>query len=291
MTPAPFLYLQRSQLKQYLTRHDGNHASWAFVTGASDGIGQGLAEELAESGFNVILHGRNPKKLDGVQEKLQAEHPDAQFRTVIANAAKFDDSVIQNIAKEVEDLPITILINNVGGTAVLDQNFKTFSAHSPSEINAVISLNLTFTLQLTNALLPILHKQPGSLIMNMGSQAQQGIPFLPVYSATKGAIYSWTRSLCAEQRANKTGTEVMEILIGSVQSQQNKTERPTFFVPSSRDMARAALARVGCGKPSVVGYFPHYLQQLAYFVVPQNLLDGIVAETLRPLAEGKQKTW
>ena len=291
MTPAPFLYLQGSKLDRYLTQHGKNGSSWAFVTGSSDGIGQAFAEELSAFGFNVILHGRNLKKLDGVREKLQAEYPKTQFRTVIADAANFDDLVIQNIGQDIQELPITILINNVGGTGVLDSPFKTFEGHSPAEISALISLNVTFTFQLTHALLPILQRQPRSLVMNIGSKAQHGVPFLSAYSATKAALCSWSRALCAEHLANKTGVEVLEIVTGSVQSQQNQTERPTFFVPTSRAMARSALARIGCGNPSVTSYFPHYLEQLAYFWIPRGLLDWITVETLRPLVEGKQKTW
>ena len=83
---------------------------------------------------------------------------------------------------------------------------------------------------------------------------------MPVYSGTKALVHAWSRALRAEQGYLKSGTEVLEILVASVQSQQNKRETTGFWVPSSRVMAKAALARVGWGVGSVMGYTPHWLQ-------------------------------
>lgn len=73
------LHIRSSSLLNY--RRSAN--TWALVTGASDGIGLAFVKELAHKGFNVVLHGRNPDKLEKLKKKLSDEFPDAQFRTLV----------------------------------------------------------------------------------------------------------------------------------------------------------------------------------------------------------------
>lgn len=90
--------------------------SWALVTGASDGIGQAFSDDLLKRGFNVLLHGRNPQKLDGVRKKLAQKYPRRSVDIVVADASKVDESY-KVVAEKVKQLPgkLTILVNNVGG--------------------------------------------------------------------------------------------------------------------------------------------------------------------------------
>lgn len=90
---------------------------WALVTGASDGIGVGFAEELASQGFNVILHGRNAEKLQTVSETLQAQFPGRKFKILVLDAVQDAGNVdkIQAALAEFKDLNLKVLINNVGG--------------------------------------------------------------------------------------------------------------------------------------------------------------------------------
>lgn len=291
MVPTFFAYFYRSGLPKYLRTHGDEEKSWALVTGATDGIGLGFAQELCSRGFNVILHGRNPAKLERVTKQLQEEFPDTKLRTFIANASQFAMEDITGFVDQMKDLPITILVNNVGGTGVLDANFKTFDTHSAQEIDDILSLNVRFTIQFTRALMPLLVKNGPSLVLNIGSQASVGMPFMTAYSATKGALHAWSRSLTVEQETYNTGVEVLEILIASVQSQQNQRANATFFVPTSREMARSSLERVGCGMKSVPGYFPHYLELTGYSLMPEGLMYSYAVKFLKPLAGKKERVF
>ncbi|KAF2450080.1 hypothetical protein P171DRAFT_204594 [Karstenula rhodostoma CBS 690.94] len=86
--PLPlFHYFYRSGLPKYLRQDANGESSWALVTGASDGIGWGLSRQLADRGFNVILHGRNTSKLTRCREELEASFPHRHFRTVTVDAS------------------------------------------------------------------------------------------------------------------------------------------------------------------------------------------------------------
>jgi 17beta-estradiol 17-dehydrogenase / very-long-chain 3-oxoacyl-CoA reductase len=282
-------FLYPSTLDRYLRDYQGEK-SWALVTGSSDGIGKGIAHELCSHGFNVVLHGRNAEKLSRVQASLLAEYPKVQVRKVIADAGSFTASAIDDIVANLQDIHLTVLVNNVGGTAALDVDFKTLEEHTAKEVDAVININLRFTTQLTRALLPTLQRNEPSLIMNIGSISEGGMPWLSVYSPTKAYMRAFSKALGLELKANHHKVEVLGIQVGSVQSQQNHADI-SFFVPSSRVMARSALARVGCGSANVTGYLPHELQRLFFSIIPEWVLDRILIAGLKPIAESKSKKW
>ncbi len=220
--PLPLIhYLYPSGLPKYLPQHEDGEPSWALVTGATDGIGRALCVELSARGFNVVLHGRNPSKLARVRDELQAQHPQRRFRTVTADAASFSQADIDRITGEIADVPLTVLINNVGGTGVLSSNFMHFKDTTPAEIDGVFKVNVLFALQLTRALLPQLqHQQAPTLVMTCGSQAHVGQPYIAADSATKGALHAWTRALAAEQRAlGGSQVDILEVVIGATYTQ------------------------------------------------------------------------
>lgn len=69
-------------------------------------------------------------------------------------------------------------------------------------------------------------------------------------------MHSFSKALRVELKAYNHKVEALGIQAGSVQSQQNQADT-SFFVPSSRAMARSAQARVGRGRANVTAYFPH----------------------------------
>jgi len=289
MAPAVLSYFLSSSFSRYLRTSSGT--SWALVTGASDGIGRAFAHELASHGFNLVLHGRNPGKLSAVVDSLKTSFPTIKTRTVIVDATSFTHTDISNIAASIADLPLTVLINNVGGTGVLRANFQTFGSTTPEELDGLINVNIRFTIHLTHALLPQLTANTPALIMNIGSQAHAGVPYLSTYSGTKGFIHSFSKALAVEMQGQGEQIEVLEILVGSVQTNQNRTEKPTYFVPSARTMAQSALARVGCGEASIVAYGGHAVQAMGMNLMPSKTLNWLTVKYLKPVVGKTQREW
>ena len=89
--------------------------SYAVITGATDGIGKSLARNLYRKGFNVIVHGRNEKKLKATVEEIKALRGDGIVESFIADATSASVDYA-GIAKRFDGLNITLFINNVGGT-------------------------------------------------------------------------------------------------------------------------------------------------------------------------------
>lgn len=101
---------------------------YAVVTGASDGIGKATARELYDKGFNLILHGRNEKKLKVVIEEIQSNESkktgkvqDVRYFLEDASKAGVD---FEGIARRFEGLNITILVNNVGAYTARPEKYE-----------------------------------------------------------------------------------------------------------------------------------------------------------------------
>ncbi len=159
-------FVRPSRLHQY--RH-ADSGSWALVTGASDGIGFGFVQELLAQGFNVLLHGRNRTKLEGLQSDLQKEFSDQKIDIVVADASQYDDSY-KAITEKVRTLPgkLTVLVNNVGGI----HTTPTYLPHQDvphDDIDACINVNLRFATHLIKDLIPVLRSKGPALLANIGS--------------------------------------------------------------------------------------------------------------------------
>lgn len=117
--------LHRSTIASYLSPNRTSPQNCALVTGASDGIGLGFAQELLVSGFNVILHGRNPIKLRKVQAQLQQQHPDCDIKIWIVDASdqpSWADPSSSLLATLIESkIVLKVLVNNVGGSCTRHQ--------------------------------------------------------------------------------------------------------------------------------------------------------------------------
>ncbi|ORY68676.1 short chain dehydrogenase [Pseudomassariella vexata] len=275
-----WLYLQPSRLYKYLRATSGNPA-WAIVTGASDGIGKAIAFELASQGFNVVLHGRNPTKLDGVKAALSKAHPARSFRIWFADATKChsDSAWLEKAVRSFDDINLTVLVNNVGGGS--NPAFGGLDQFPPQEILDNLHLNVTFPTLLTSALIPLLVKNSPSLIINIGSIADHGLPLVSVYGASKAFGDILSQAVWREMMLEGREIEVIVHRLGPVTETQGNSSRASLGTPSARTIAKAVLARTGCGKKSVVSYWCHGVQDAALGFIPVSIFDYVVTGVMK----------
>lgn len=267
-------YILPSQLHRYLHTENGKSA-WALVTGASDGIGKAFSGELATRGFNVVLHGRNPAKLEQVQRELKAAHPTREFRILVADATNCAPEVFEDIVDRLSDIHLTVLVNNAGGEP---SGYKTFDEHTHSESIHTVTVNAVFPTLLLNALVPILARNVPALIINAGSLADSGLPLLSSYSASKSYIRVLSDALTREMMMTGRDVTVLYLRIASTTGVSHTRTPQTFFMPDAAKLVRASLARVGCGRTVVVPYWGHAL--LAVLAALVELLPSRLREVV-----------
>ena len=85
---------------------------WAVVTGASSGLGRGLAARLAERGMSLVLTGRNQARLDETAQQIRLAAPQVKVETVAADLST--PSGVSALLDHVGDRPIEVLVNNAG---------------------------------------------------------------------------------------------------------------------------------------------------------------------------------
>ncbi|KAL4892350.1 hypothetical protein BDV59DRAFT_180528 [Aspergillus ambiguus] len=286
------LHLRSSSLHRYNYSKDGQKP-WAFISGSSDGIGRGFARELARSGFNIILHGRNPTKLENVRQALAAEFPQASFRIVVADVCESESQVLRRIdaiVEELRDLHLTVLVNNVGGAPPrMEPLYKPLEAYLPRDIDGMISMNLRFTAHLTRALLPLLIGQNPSLIINIGSMADVGLPWLSMYSGAKAFVMAWSTALGREMKVERKNVEVLGIRLMTVTDTSFRKEIPTIMQPDARTFAEACLQKVGCGRLVVTGYWAHDVMLSIVSLLPEKMVLKISSDSIKKEAEKDKK--
>ncbi|KAI2605036.1 putative oxidoreductase,short chain dehydrogenase [Hypoxylon fragiforme] len=299
-----FIYIRPSGLHRYAHPTPDGQPPWALVTGASDGIGTAYAHELAAKGFNVVIHGRNPEKLRRVLSQLQAAFPQRSFRILVADAStvacvvghsQHDGSKTLDfdaIARELDDINLTVLVNNAGGGAT-NPRFLPLSASSEERITGNVSLNGLFPLHLTRALLPNLTRHQPSLVINMSSMGDGGFPLIAVYSASKAFFMTATRCLRLEMKMEgRAAVEILGIRVGRVTGASDCKEPPTAFLPSTQTMARAALARAGHDNGVVEGYWAHALQEVASSVLaalPRWVQDKVSMDVMHKMRRAESE--
>jgi uncharacterized oxidoreductase len=173
-----------------------------LITGGGSGIGRGLAEAFHALGNHVIIAGRRKEALD---DTTRANPGMTSFTLDVEDPAS-----IRSFAAELATRhpALNVLINNAGIMRVEQVQAQ---PEILADAESIIATNLLGPIRLTAALLPVLQKQPHSIIMNVSS----GLAFVPLaptptYCATKAAIHSYTQSL--RYQLQGTAIEVLELI-------------------------------------------------------------------------------
>jgi NAD(P)-dependent dehydrogenase (short-subunit alcohol dehydrogenase family) len=167
----------------------------AVVTGASRGIGRGIAAALAEAGAKVAVAARNMEELESLKREILASGGEAEaFRLDVRDLAQIE-AVFADIRKRFGR--IDILVNNAGmGQPIFAVDI------TEKSWDEMMSLNLKGLFFCAQAAGRIMLEQGYGKIVNMSSQASViGIPGEAVYCASKGGVNQLTKVLALEWSA------------------------------------------------------------------------------------------
>jgi short-subunit dehydrogenase len=180
----------------------------ALVTGASGGIGEAFARQLAALGKNLILVARTRDKLETLAEEMRVKHG-VQVHVIASDLGR--PNAARPIFDETErlGLEVDLLINNAGygkGGPFTELSF---------EVQAnMVRLNVNTLVELTHLYLPAMRRRRRGGVINLGSTASfQPVPYMAVYGATKAFVLSFSEALAQEVRAD--GVTVMALCPGA----------------------------------------------------------------------------
>ena len=168
-----------------------------LITGSTDGIGLETAKRLVQAGHRVLLHGRNPAKLEDAERALSALPGGGRVESYVADLSRMAD--VEALAKTVTDTHdhLDVLINNAG-------IFKTPDPVTQDGFDVRFLVNTLAPYLLTQRLLPLLGA--AGRVINVSSAAQAPVDIaalagkgrladMEAYSQSKLALTMWSREL------------------------------------------------------------------------------------------------
>jgi short-subunit dehydrogenase/uncharacterized protein YndB with AHSA1/START domain len=168
---------------------------WAVVTGASSGLGRGLAARLADRGMSLVLTGRNEARLDEAAHQIRRAAPRVRVETVAADLST--RSGVSALLAHVGDRPIEVLVNNAGFGS-----YGRFAEADPDREAGEVAVDVSAVVTLARAFLPGMLARGSGGILNVASTiAFQPAPYQAVYGASKAFVLSFSQALWAEARA------------------------------------------------------------------------------------------
>lgn len=246
----------------------------ALITGASAGLGQEFARQLAGRSRALVLVARREERLRELRDELTRRNPNVHIRkTDLGNPSEIDELVAW---LEREDIDIDLLINNAGVG-----DLGTFATIDSARLDQILSVNIVALTRLTHRLLPGMIARKRGAILNVSSSAG----FLPiagfaVYAASKAFATNFSEALRAEVRGK--GVHVSALCPGPVHTEfmqvaQRPGKRPYMAAPelvhvSAEVVVREALSAVQRNQPLVI---PGFLMKFGMFFVrltPMSIL-------------------
>jgi 3-oxoacyl-[acyl-carrier protein] reductase len=229
----------------------------AIVTGAGSGMGLSIAETYAREGAKVAVLDVDEKAGRTAADKIGE---DAIFvRCDVAKRADIDaaiDATLKAFGR------LDILVNNAGVSHVN----KGVLEISEAEYDRVFAVNVKGLFLFTQAVVPVMRKNGGGAIINIGSTAGlRPRPGLSAYNATKGAVHNLTKTLAVELAPDKirvcaiapvaTETPLLATFLGNAEGQREKfiSTVPLGRLALPQDIADMALFLASADAKFVTG--------------------------------------
>lgn len=165
-----------------------------LISGASSGIGEGIARELAAHGAKVLMGARRIARLDAIADALRGSGADIATMSLDVT----DVGSVQAFVQRAIDLwgRVDVLVNNAGVMPL-----SPMSALRLEEWERMVDVNIKGVLWGIAAVLPVMERQGEGQIINIGSiGALQAVPTAAVYCGTKFAVRAISDGLRQESR-------------------------------------------------------------------------------------------
>jgi len=185
-----------------------------FITGSSRGIGQAIAFAFGKAGCNIVLNASKSKEaLSATEENLsQANIP---VLALLGDVSDYDTCkrMFQTINETFGS--VDILVNNAGISHI-----GLFTDMSPQQWQRLMAVNLNSVFNCTHLAVPSMVRNKAGSIINISSMwGEMGASCEAVYSASKGAINSFTKSMAKE--LGPSSIRVNSIACGVIETQMN----------------------------------------------------------------------
>ena len=242
---------------------------WALVTGASAGIGEAFARELARRGMNVALAARREDRLRALASELGSTH---RVRTAVLPADLGKPGAPGVLWAEATDgREIHLLVNNAGFG--LKGRFDELPLERQAEM---VRVNCVAPMDLAHYALRGMRARGSGGILNVASIAgYQPIPYLAAYAATKAFMIAFSEAIAEEARGS--GVRVVVVNPGPVATEfqsvaGTQVNEKTLGIRTPEQIVADALRALEANRPTVTPGAVNRLAAYASRVSPRGIV-------------------
>jgi short-subunit dehydrogenase len=231
----------------------------ALVTGASAGLGEEFAIQLAGQGVrHLVLTARRGDRLKKLKTQIEARfaHDPIQVDIHAADLASEDAVTGLMAGLDAAGFSPDILINNAGLG-----DLGTFETSEPAKVESMLAVNMVALTRLTQWALPGMLSRRDGWICNVGSTAGLiALPTFAVYAATKAYVNSFSEALRIELHGS--GVHVLAVCPGPVETEfgqvasrptsRRKFGAPKFLAVTKEEVVRQSLAALARGQGRLI---------------------------------------
>ena len=252
----------------------------ALITGASSGLGEEFAIQLAREGFALVLVARREDRLQAVSERARKSGaPEAVVLAADLSRPEAPAEIHRRLADE--GAVIDWLVNNAGfGTrgrfdrAPLDREIE--------EIN----LNISSLVALTRLFIPAMVERRSGIVVNVASTAAfQPVPWMATYAATKAFVLSFSEAIAEELRGS--GVTVTALCPGPTRTEFQQVAGvadsafPSFAYMDAATVVREAIAAARSGKSVKINGMINTVMAESTRIAPRSLVRRIAGAMFR----------
>ncbi|MDG6224615.1 MAG: SDR family oxidoreductase [Candidatus Thermoplasmatota archaeon] len=226
----------------------GRYGRYALITGASSGIGEEFARQLAAEGLDLVLVARRKGRLDRIAKELRTRyHVDVRVAPVDLSLEDF----MLELDPVINDLEIGLLVNNAGFAT--SGPFLETDAEKELEM---LHVNARAPLVLTKALAPaMVGRGRGGIIFLASMAGMISLPYMANYAATKAYDLMLGEALWYELKGR--GVDVLSLAPGAVKTEFGKVAEvgSGFGLMEPEKVVSKALRKLGRTPSFVPGSF------------------------------------
>ena len=242
---------------------------YALITGATGGLGKAFVYEAAKQGYALLLTGRSEEKLRLLTEELQKMYPDTETHVYAADLSSTESrkALMDGIAKE--GFKISLLANVAGADiqkGLIEYTEEKIAFQCRVNFEAAVSL-CRFAIENKAERLEIVNVSSVSGIYPM--------PYFAIYSATKGALTSFSQSLREEMKGK--GVYVTAVLPGAMPTREDIKAQikgqglwGRMAVKTPEQVAKASLKAVRKNKRKVIVGFWNKVMRIGTAWIPTS---------------------
>ena len=255
------------------------NGKWALVTGASAGIGEAIAKELAAGGANLILTARRIDRLQQLAASLRDRHKISAEIFEADLAKPLGPEEIFRFTEE-KGIAVDLLVNNAGFG-----QFGELPTVETQRLLDMVQVNCTAVLHLTRLYLPkMIARRRGDVLIVASTAAFQAVPYISTYAATKVFDLYLAEGLAEEMKPH--GIRVCALCPGTTESEFHAIAGHPAHSKGRQEtaekVAKTGLRALAAGKSYVISGLGNYLGAHGERLVPRRFVTRIAAKMFQP---------